>query len=145
MLHQLEWCPPDKRDPWRLLGMGARPIAFPMWVVLQIRVPCRIPFFEGFLHHFGDLKWDPDLENYPYYMLVDSETCPPCLHMYWQGVRTNASLHTLAGFRGTAKMLPIRTWRMHSAAKMEAHVPEWSMDPFGNVRRAPREHTHQLS
>ena len=70
---------------------------------------------------------------------------PTVLAHVLAGVRTNASLHTLAGFRGTAKMLPIRTWRIHSASKMEAHVPEWSMDPFGNVRRAPREHTHQLS
>ena len=35
-----------------------------MWVAFKVRVPVRV-LLARVPHYFEDLKWDPDLEDYP--------------------------------------------------------------------------------
>ena len=40
-------------------------LAVSIWVVIYIRFRFRV-IFLGVLYYFGDLKGDPNLENYPF-------------------------------------------------------------------------------
>ena len=60
-------CQHISRDRPRKKQKVPKPISrsISIWVVLQIRIPFKLPFIRV-PHYIGDLKRDPNLENYPY-------------------------------------------------------------------------------